>query len=92
MANTVDPDQTAPIAVCFGSTLFANEASQTFQQTRKADHFCCDWCIKGLVLEPNYLDKKSTLKKQSQIVLKEKQCEHRLNVFAYFLQRIIYGN
>ena len=26
-----------------GFTLFAIEASLTFQQTRKADDFCCDW-------------------------------------------------
>ena len=28
------------------STLFALEASQTFQQMRKADDFCCDWLIR----------------------------------------------
>ena len=39
-ANSLDPEQTAPI-------LFAIEASLTFQQTRKADYFCCDWRIKG---------------------------------------------
>ena len=44
-ANSVDPEQTAPIGP--GSTLFAIEASLTFQQTRKADDFCCDWRIKG---------------------------------------------
>ena len=43
-ANSVDPEQTAPIvdpeqtapigAVCSGSTLFIMEASWTFQQTR----------------------------------------------------------
>ena len=36
-ANSVDPEK----------TLFAIEASETFQQTRKADDFCCNWCIKG---------------------------------------------
>ena len=47
-ANSVDPEQTAPIgAVWSGSTLFAIEASYTFQQTRKADNFCCNWHIKG---------------------------------------------
>ena len=47
-ANSVDPEQTAPMgAVCSGSTLFAIEASLTFQQTRKADDLCRDWCIKG---------------------------------------------
>ena len=47
-ANSVDPEQTAPIgAVWSGSTLFAIEASYTFKQTRKADDFCCDWRIKG---------------------------------------------
>ena len=58
----MDPDQTAPIgavwsgstllapigAVWSGFTLLAIEASQTFQQTRKADDFCCDWRIKVL--------------------------------------------
>ena len=29
------------------STLFAIEASLTFQQTRKVDNFCCDWRIKA---------------------------------------------
>ena len=33
----MDPDQTAPVI----------EASETFQQTRKADDFCCDWGFKG---------------------------------------------
>ena len=47
-ANSLDPEQTAPIgAVWTGSTLFAIEASLTFQQTRKSDDFCCDWRIKG---------------------------------------------
>ena len=47
-ANSVDPEQTAPIgAVCSGSTLFAIEASDTFQQTTKADDFCRDWRTKG---------------------------------------------
>ena len=47
-ANSVDPEQTAVWgAVWSGSTLFAIEASLTFQQTRKTDDFCCDWRIKG---------------------------------------------
>ena len=47
-ASSVVPEQTAPIgAVWSGSTLFAIEASETFQQTRKADDFCCNWRIKG---------------------------------------------
>ena len=47
-ANSVDPEQTAPIgAVWSGSTLIAIEASETIQQTRKADDFCCDWRFKG---------------------------------------------
>ena len=46
-ANSVDPEQTAPIgAVWSGSTLFAIEASSKFQQMRKADDFCFDWRIK----------------------------------------------
>ena len=40
--NSVDPNQTAPKgAVCFGSTLFVEEASKTFKQTTKADNHCC---------------------------------------------------
>ena len=35
--NSVDPEQTAPI----------EQTAPTFQQTRKEDDFCCDWCIKG---------------------------------------------
>ena len=39
-ANSVDTEQTGPIG-------FDIEVSLTFQQTRKADAFCCDWSIKG---------------------------------------------
>ena len=47
-ANSVDPEQTAPIgAVWSGPTLFAIEASEIFQQTRKAEDFCCDWRTKS---------------------------------------------
>ena len=42
----MDPDQTAPIAVRSGSTLFVSKASKTFQQTTKADDFCRDWRFK----------------------------------------------
>ena len=42
----MDPEQTAPV----GFSLFVIEASQTFQQTRKADDFCCNWCIKGNIV------------------------------------------
>ena len=35
--NSVDP----------GSTLFVGKASKTFQQTTKADIFCCDWRFKA---------------------------------------------
>ena len=45
MANSVDPDQTAPIgAVCFGSTLFASLLNSSvmlgnyLQQTTSADN------------------------------------------------------
>ena len=39
-ANSVNPEQTAPIgAVWSGSTLFVIEASYTFQQTRKQTTF-----------------------------------------------------
>ena len=48
MANSVDPDQTAPIAVCSGSMLFASVLNLSvmmgnyFQQTTSADDiFIC---------------------------------------------------
>ena len=44
----MNPDQTAPTgAVLSDSTLFVGNASKTFQQTTKADKFCCDWHFKG---------------------------------------------
>ena len=57
MANSVDPDQTAPIgAVCSGSRLFAtilnssvmlgNFCSRLLQQTTFSDAFF-SWCFKG---------------------------------------------
>ena len=53
MANSVDPDQTAPIgAVCSGSTLFAFILNSFvmlgnyLQQTTSADAFF-SWCFKG---------------------------------------------
>ena len=52
MANSVDPDQTAPIeAVCSGSTLFATILNLSvmlgnyLQQTTFSDAFF-SWCIK----------------------------------------------
>ena len=52
MANTVDPDQTAPIgAVCYGSTLFASILNLSvmlgnyLQQTTFSDAFF-SWCFK----------------------------------------------
>ena len=60
MANSVGPDQTAPIgAVCSGSTLFASILNSSamlgnyFQQTTSADNiFRCifSWRFKGLTL------------------------------------------
>ena len=54
MANSVDPDQTAPIgAVCSGSTLFAsilNLSDNYLQHTTSADNiFRCifSWRFKG---------------------------------------------
>ena len=57
MANSMDPDQTAPIgAVCSGSTLFASILSSSvmlgnyLQQATSADDiFRCifSWCFKG---------------------------------------------
>ena len=59
MANSVDPDQTAPIgAVYSGSTLFASILNLSvmlgnyLQQTTSADHIfrcICSWPIKGLI-------------------------------------------
>ena len=56
MANSVDPDQTAPIeAVCSGSTLFASILSSKvkldnyLQQTTSADHiFRCIFFLSTL--------------------------------------------
>ena len=58
MANSVDPDQTAPVgAVCSGSTLFASILNSSvmlvnyLQQTTSVDNiFRCimfSWCFKG---------------------------------------------
>ena len=57
MANSVHPDQTAPIgAVCSGSTLFAYilEFASNVRQLFAADDFsrrhfqmCISWCFKG---------------------------------------------
>ena len=57
MANSVDPDQTAPIgAVCSGSTLFASRLNSSvlignyLQQTTSADNNFStffSWCFKG---------------------------------------------
>ena len=57
MANSVDPDQTAPIgAVCSGSTLFASLLNSSvmlgnyLQQTISPDEFsdaCFSWRFKG---------------------------------------------
>ena len=53
MANSVDPDQTAPVgAVCSGSTLFASILTLSvmlgnyLQQTTFSDAFF-SWCFKG---------------------------------------------
>ena len=62
MANSVNPDQTAPIgAVCFGSTLFASILNWSvllgnyLQQTTSADEFfrCtfCSWRFKSLMTQ-----------------------------------------
>ena len=51
MANSVDPDQTAPIgAVCSGSTLFVGNYLQ--QTTSTDDIFRCifSWRFKGLTV------------------------------------------
>ena len=57
MANSVDPDQTAPLgAVCFGSTLFASILNSSvmlgnyLQQTTSADNILdgvFSWRFKG---------------------------------------------
>ena len=58
MANSLDPDQTAPIgAVCSGSTMFASILNTSvmlgnnLQQMNSADdilRFIFSWCYKGL--------------------------------------------
>ena len=52
MANSVDPDQTAPIGVCSGSMLFASILNLSvilgnyLQQTTSADNiFSCVFCL-----------------------------------------------
>ena len=65
MANSVDPDQTAPIrAVCSGSTLFASILNLSvimgnyLQQTTSSDDiFRCIFFL--VVLRVNMLDKES---------------------------------
>ena len=50
MTNSVDPDQTAPIAVCSGSTLFASilELVSNVRQLFAEDDFCIfSWRFKG---------------------------------------------
>ena len=57
MANSVDPDQTAPIgAVCSGATLFLSILNSSvmlgnyLQQTTSADdifRYIFSWCFKG---------------------------------------------
>ena len=66
MANSVDPDQTAPIgAVCSGSMLFASILNSSvmlgnyLQQTTSADNiFRCifSWRFKGKVMTGYFLD------------------------------------
>ena len=74
MANSVDPDQTAPIgAVCSGSTLFASILNSSvmlgnyLQQTTSADSiFRCifSWCFK--VKGPNLIHTSNLHYKQLQ--------------------------
>ena len=56
MANSVHPDQTAPIAVCSGSTLFTSILNSSvmignyLQQTTSAEDifsYIFSWCFKG---------------------------------------------
>ena len=74
MANSVDPDQTAPIgAVCSGSTLFASILNSSvvlgsyLQQTTSADKIFIyaffTWCFRGYVCE--MFSRKNCLKSQS---------------------------
>ena len=62
MANSVDPDQTAPIgAVCSGSTLFASKLNlsvmlgNSLQQTTSADViFRCIFFLGALRVKPEF--------------------------------------
>ena len=61
MANSVDPDQTAPIgAVCSGSTLFASILNSSvllgnyMQQTTSADDSFCYIFLFALRVNPYY--------------------------------------
>ena len=63
MANSVDPDQTAPIgAVCYGSTLFASILNSSvmlgnyLQQTTSADYiFRCIFSLGALRVKYQHL-------------------------------------
>ena len=84
MANSVDPDQTAPIgAVCSGSTLFASilnlsvMLSNYLQQTTSAhDIFRCIFflvlkgliIIKYLLISPDYSELESSLLDKRKLV------------------------
>ena len=65
MANSVDPDQTAPIgAVCYGSTLFASILNLSvmlgnyLQQTTQADNiFRCIFFLGALRVKYYFLNK-----------------------------------
>ena len=51
MANSVDPDQTAPIgAVCFGSTLFASILNSSVMLGNYLQQTTSAWRFKGLSL------------------------------------------
>ena len=66
MANSVDPDQIAPVgAVCSGTILFASILNSSvmlgnyLQQTASADNiFRCifSWCFKGLDVSRSALE------------------------------------
>ena len=50
-ANSVDPEQTAPrSSLVWVHTVCHRGGLKTFQQTRKAENFCCDWCITGIYI------------------------------------------
>ena len=77
MANSVDPDQTAPIgAVCSGSTLFASMLNSSVmlgiflqQKTSADDIFKCIFILGALRVNVFFFSRKATKYKLSILLL-----------------------